>query len=299
MYPFKLLRPATLEETREARAGEPEAMYLSGGMTLIPSLKAHLATPPMLIDLHGIDQMNGIALRDGVLRVGALTTLAAMANASIVSGAIPELARMAGLVADRHVRNRGTIGGSIANNDPSADYPAAVLALGTTIVTDQRRIPADNFFRGLFETDLEPGEILVALEFPVPTAAAYAKYAHPASGYAVAGVFVARVEDGWRVALTGSGEDGVIRLPELEARLDAGDRGTDGIDLAELPVLEDAAFPVDFRRHMILRLYRAALARLQTNAGFSRRGWIGGRSRAPCRAGRRDDTRSARASNAP
>ncbi|BCH21494.1 FAD binding domain-containing protein [Mesorhizobium sp. L-8-3] len=262
MHPFRLLRATTLEEARSARAAEPESMYLSGGMTLVPSLKMHLLTPTMLVDLRGVEEMTGIALRDGVLRVGALTTWAVMQNSFTVNEAIPELARMAGRIADRHVRNRGTIGGSIANNDPAADYTSAVLALGATLITDRRRILADEYFSGLFQTALEGDEILVALEFQVPDAAAYAKFAHPASGYAVAGVFIARFGDDWRVTVTGSGEGGVFRLPVIEAALGAGQRSTDSIDLSTAPIMDDAAFPTDFRRNMILKLCRDALARL-------------------------------------
>lgn len=263
MNTFDIIRPGTLAEAVTAYRNHGDAMYLSGGMTLVPSLKAHLAAPGLLIDLTAITELHGIFHEDDVLRIGALTRFADVAASSTVAAAIPALAAMAGLVADRHVRNRGTLGGSVANNDPAADFPAAVLALGATLVTDRRRIAAEAYFTGLFETALEEGEILAALEFPVPDAAAYAKHPHPASGYAVAGVFVARFGADWRVAVTGSGAEGVFRLTAAEAAMIAGGpAATIPVAHADLPLFDDPAFPAPFRAAAIGWLLSEALGAL-------------------------------------
>jgi aerobic carbon-monoxide dehydrogenase medium subunit len=263
MYPVDVTRPTTLQQAVTSFRASGDAMFLSGGMTLVPSMKAHLTAPQVLVDLSGVTEMHGMTDTGASLRVGALTTLATMAASGIVKTALPELARIGGMIADRHVRNRGTIGGSVANNDPAADYPAAVLGLGATLTTNRRAIDADAYFTGLFETDLEEDEILVAIDFPKPLRAAYAKYAHPVSGYAVAGVFVAQFADVWRVAVTGSGAEGVFRLTSLEQALS--DHGPETAlphaDFDSCALLSEPAFPEDFRRAMIRHLARDALSR--------------------------------------
>lgn len=265
MNPVEIVRPDTLSEALEAFRASNEAMFLSGGMTLVPSMKAHLASPDRLIDLSGIAEMTGIEDRGASLRIGALTRLADMATSPAVASAIPELARMAGMIADRHVRNRGTIGGSVANNDPAADYPAAVLGCGATLITDRREIAADDYFTGLFETALKEDEILVAIDLPKPLNAGYAKHFHPASGYAVAGVFAARFDRGWHVAVTGSGSEGVFRFRDLEDALSAhpAEQAVATVDVASLDVIDEPAFPAAFRRDAIRWLAREAIARCQ------------------------------------
>lgn len=263
MNAFELIRPATLDAAVAAFRAHDEAMYLSGGMTLVPSLKAGLAAPGLLVDLSGIEDLHGISLQGDRLRIGALTRFADLAASAEAARVLPALGRMVETIADRHVRNRGTLGGSLANNDPAADFPAAALALGATLVTDRRRIEADDYFTGLFSTALDEGEILAAIELPVPLAAAYAKHEHPASGYAVAGVFVARFADGLRIAVTGSGEDGVFRLTRAEEVLGQ-DPQADPLtmDIGDPALLDDRAFPADFRAAAIRWLLRDALAGL-------------------------------------
>ena len=265
MNPVEIVKPDTVAAALAAFRASDEAMFLSGGMTLVPSMKAHLAAPERLIDLTGIAEMTGIEDRGASLRVGALTRLADMANSPVVAVAVPELRRMAGMIADRHVRNRGTIGGSVANNDPAADYPAAVLGCGATLITDRREIAADDYFTGLFETALEDDEILIAIDLPKPMSAGYAKHFHPASGYAVAGVFVAHFDVGWRVAVTGSGSEGVFRFTDLELALanHSSETALAAIDVSKLDVIDEPAFPVAFRRDAIRWLALEAIARCQ------------------------------------
>ena len=188
-----------------------DARFLAGGMTLLPTMKQNLATPASLVDLSGLPRLVGISEVDGAIEIGAMTTHAAVAASDLVRARVPALATLAGGIGDPAVRNRGTIGGSLANNDPAADYPAGVLGLGATIVTDRREIAADDFFVAIFTTALEPGELITAVRFPVPLAAGYAKFRSPASRYALVGVFVARFPDGVRVAVTGAGAIGLSR----------------------------------------------------------------------------------------
>jgi carbon-monoxide dehydrogenase medium subunit len=176
MYPLTYHRPRTLAEAKALFADAPDAAFMSGGHTLVPTLKQRLAAPSDLVDLTAIPEMRGLVTAGGKLKIGAAMTHAEVAASPIVRDAIPALAGLAGSIADRHVRHRGTIGGSTANNDPAADYPSAVLSLGATVVTDRREIPADDFFTGLYETCREPGEIVVRIDFPIPDSAAYAKF---------------------------------------------------------------------------------------------------------------------------
>jgi carbon-monoxide dehydrogenase medium subunit len=215
-------RPASLADAARLFAGFDEPAFLSGGHTLIPAMKQRLAAPSDLIDLTRIEGMRGIRLDGDTLVIGAATTHAEVAASDVVRRAIPALAGLAGSIGDPMVRHRGTIGGSVANNDPSADYPSAVLALGASVVTDRRSIAADDFFTGLLATALAPGEIVTAIRFPVPASASYAKFRNPASRYAMAGAFVARLKGGAvRVAITGTGASGVFRATAFEKALAA------------------------------------------------------------------------------
>lgn len=215
MYDFAYHKPSSLAEAVKLLA-DPEAKALSGGQTLLPALKHRLNRPSSLVDLTGIAEMKGIRREGDTLVVGALSRHADIQDSDVVRQAIPALARMAGHLGDTQVRNRGTIGGSLANNDPAADYPAAALALGARFVTDRREIGADEFFQGMFTTALEPDELVVALRFPVPEKAGYAKMRNPASRYVLTGVFVAKGPAGVRVVVNGAGP-GVFRQAEMEA----------------------------------------------------------------------------------
>ena len=218
MHPFAYHRATSLDEAREALRSAEDGLYLAGGMTLIPTMKQGLAMPSDLVDLAGIEDLRGIADEGDTLRIGAMTSHATVAASDVVKQRLPALADLAGGIGDPAVRARGTLGGSIANNDPAADYPAAVLGLGATVVTSEREIAGDDFFTGMFETALAPGEIITAVRFPVPKRAAYVKFPNPASRYAVVGVFIAETADGVRVAVTGAAPC-VFRVAEMEAAL--------------------------------------------------------------------------------
>ncbi|MFQ5624026.1 MAG: FAD binding domain-containing protein [Paracoccaceae bacterium] len=216
MYDFEFVKPSTVADAVAALAAE-DAQALGGGQTLIPALRQRLASPSKLVSLGGIAEMQGVTASGDTLSVGGATTHATVAAEA--AGAFPALAAMAGRIGDPAVRNRGTIGGSVANNDPSADYPAALLATGATVNTNTRAIAADDFFQGMFTTALEDGEIITSVDFPIPQAASYQKFEQPASRFALVGVFVAKSASGVRVAVTGASEDGVFRWSEAEAAL--------------------------------------------------------------------------------
>ena len=218
MYDFAYHRPKTLAEATAALKGKPEARAMSGGMTLIPTLKQRLAKPSDVVDLNGIKDLAGIKVDGAGVTIGGMTRHADVASSADVKKAIPGLSHLANHIGDPQVRNRGTIGGSVANNDPAADYPAAVLALGATITTTSRTIAADDFFKGLFETALEDGELITSISFPKPEKAAYMKFPNPASRYAMVGVFVAKTSNGIRVAVTGAGPC-VFRVKAMEDAL--------------------------------------------------------------------------------
>ena len=216
MYSFDIQRPTSVADA-VAALGTDEAQPLGGGQTLIPTLKQRLAAPSVLVSLSGIAEMKGVCtMDDGRLSIGGGTTHAIVAAEAT---AYPGLASLAANIGDPAVRNRGTIGGSLANNDPSACYPAAALGSGATIVTNGREIEADDYFQGMFATALDEGEIITEVRFPVPEKSAYAKFEQPASRFALVGVFVAKFADGVRVAVTGASEDGVFRWSEAEAAL--------------------------------------------------------------------------------
>lgn len=218
MYSFTYTRAKSLAEARDMLARDQDAKLLSGGMTLIPTLKQRLASPSQLIDISRIAELHGITLNGDRVEIGATTRHVEVSRSDVVRQKIPALAHLASQIGDPQVRNRGTMGGSVANNDPVADYPAAVLGLGATVKTAQREIAADDYFRGMFETALEAGEIIIGFSYPVPKRAAYVKFPHPVSGYAMVGSFVAETAGGVRVAITGAGP-GVFRWKEAEAAL--------------------------------------------------------------------------------
>jgi carbon-monoxide dehydrogenase medium subunit len=218
MYNFEFEKPATIADAVAAMGGD-EAQALGGGQTLLPTMKQRLASPGTLVSLTGIGEMQGICTGDdGALCIGGATSHAAVAAGG---GAYPAVAALAAQIGDPAVRNRGTIGGSLANNDPSACYPAAALGSGATIVTNAREIAADDYFQGMFATALNEGEIITEVRFPVAEAAHYEKFVQPASRFALVGAFVAKYAGGVRVAITGASEEGVFRWAEAEAALSA------------------------------------------------------------------------------
>ena len=218
MHNFEFAKPSTIADAARALAADG-AQALSGGQTLIPTMKQRLAAPGVLVSLTGIAEMRGVCTGDGGLHVGAATPHAVVAKEARAH--YPALAGLAGGIGDPSVRSRGTIGGSIANNDPAACYPSAVLASGATVETNRRRIAADDYFQGLFSTAVEEGEIVTSVVFPIPQKAAYVKFNQPASRFALTGVFVAKFASGVRVAVTGAGNDGVFRWDEAERALSA------------------------------------------------------------------------------
>jgi carbon-monoxide dehydrogenase medium subunit len=222
MYETTYHRPASVDDAAALFAAGSESRYLAGGHTLIPVMKQRLAAPSDVIDLGRIKEMVGIELSADALTIKAATTYFDITQNADVKKSIPAIAHLTSMVGDPAVRYRGTIGGSIANNDPAADYPAAVLALGATVKTNKRSIAADDFFKGLFTTALEDGEIITAVSFPIPAKAAYSKMRHPASRFALTGVFVVKTKAGdVRVAATGASQNGVMRVPAIEAALKA------------------------------------------------------------------------------
>jgi carbon-monoxide dehydrogenase medium subunit len=261
MYAFDYHKPRSLSEAAALLAEKPEARILAGGMTLIPALKQRLAAPGDLVDLSLVPDLAGITATDGEIVIGAMTQHDAVAHSDLVKARIPALAALAEGIGDPQVRNRGTIGGSIANADPAADYPAAIVALGATVVTDRRSIAGDDFFTGMFETALAPGEIVRQVRFPIARRAGYAKYPNPASRYAVVGVFVADTPAGVRVAVTGAGPS-VFRVPEMEAALSA-DFSAEAIAGLSVPAGDLNADPhatAEYRAHLITVMARRAVA---------------------------------------
>jgi carbon-monoxide dehydrogenase medium subunit len=262
MRDFAYHRPGTLQEAVSLRGGAADGAYLAGGMTLIPTLKQRLAQPSDLVDLAALNDLAGVRTEAGAIVIGAMTRHAAVAASAEVRRAIPALAALAGEIGDPQVRNRGTLGGSVANSDPAADYPAAVIALGATIRTDRREIAAADYFRALFETALTPGELIREIAFPIPRRAAYRKFRHQASRYAVAGVFVADFGDGdVRVGVTGAGPC-AFRAAALEAalaqRLDPA--ALDGVAIDHSRFNSDLAASPEFRAQLVRAMAKRAVA---------------------------------------
>ena len=261
MHNFAYHRPSSLADAAKAIQGASDGKIVAGGMTLIPTLKQRLASPSDLVDLSRIGELKGIKVDAAGVTVAAMTPHAAVAHSADVKGAIPALAVLAEGIGDPQVRNRGTIGGSIANNDPAADYPAAVLGLGATVKTNKRDIKADDFFKGLFETALQPGEIITSVVFPKPEKAGYAKFGNPASRYAIVGVFVAKTGGGVRVAVTGAGP-GVFRVPDMEKAL-ASNFSADAVKGVKVPASglnSDMHGSAEYRAHLISVMAAQAVA---------------------------------------
>jgi carbon-monoxide dehydrogenase medium subunit len=263
MYAFDYQRPATLSDAARLLGDGSGAKVLAGGQTLIPTLKQRLANPPLLVDLSGLAELRGVARSGDALEIGAMTTHAEVVESPVVRSAIPGLAELAESIGDPQVRNRGTIGGSIANNDPAADYPAAVLALNATLRTSKREIKADDFFQGMFQTALGEDEILTRIVFPIPSKFAYAKFANPASRYAIVGVAVASGAGGVRVAVTGAGQNGVFRIPQMEAALTANftPQALSGIGVDPSQMNADLHADANYRAHLVTALAKRAVAK--------------------------------------
>lgn len=261
MYRFTYHQPATLDAAVQLASSTEDGSYLAGGMTLLPTMKFRLANPSDLIDLGGVEALRGISEEDGRLRIGASSTHAEVAAAALVADRMPALAELASRIGDPAVRNRGTIGGSIANADPAADYPAALLALDAEVITNQRTIAAVDFFTGFFSTALEPGELVAAVRFATPAQAAYQKAPNPASRFALVGVFVARHADGVRVAVTGAGPY-ATRYPAFEAALDASftPEAAAGVPVDDAGLTSDLHASAAYRAHLIGIMAKRAVA---------------------------------------
>jgi carbon-monoxide dehydrogenase medium subunit len=261
MYAFEYHRPATVAEAVSLLQGASDGKLLAGGHTLIPTLKQRLASPSDIIDLGAIAELKGIRQEGDRLIIGALTTYSEVVESETARSMIPALAQLASHIGDSQVRNRGTIGGSIANNDPASDYPAAVVGLNATVRTNQREIAADDFFLGMFETALGDDEVITAVSFPKPAKAGYMKFPNPASRYAIVGVMVAQTGGGVRVAVTGAGPC-VFRMPEFEQAL-ASNFSPDAIkDLGVNPngLNSDIHASAEYRAHLVGVMARRAVA---------------------------------------
>ena len=265
MYPFDYQRAASVADAAALLSRNPDAKLLAGGQTLVGAMKLRLAAPPQLVDLGAIADLRGIKADGGTLSIGAMTSHAEVAGSKDVKQRIPALASLASTIGDRMVRNMGTIGGSIANSDPAADYPAGVLGLGATVNTNKRKLAADQFFKGMYETALEPGEIIVSVSFPVPKRAGYAKFKNPASRYAIVGVFVCEGPGGVRVAVTGAGPS-AFRVPEMEKALASkfSPDAVAGIKVSSSGLNSDIHASSEYRAHLVTvmakRAVQAALA---------------------------------------
>ena len=261
MYDFTYKKAASIDDAAKLVTGAEEGRYLSGGMSLIPTIKLRLSKPSDLIDLAEIGDLAGIKVDKNGVTIGAMTRHAHVHASKEVKEAIPGLASLAGKIGDPQVRNRGTIGGSIANNDPAADYPAAVVGLGATVHTNKREIAGDDFFTGLFETALEPGEMVTKVVFPIAKRGAYMKFPNPASRFAIVGVFAAEAADGMRVAVTGAGAC-VFRVKEMEdalAKSFASDAVAD-IKISDGDLNSDIHASAEYRAHLVTIMAKRAVA---------------------------------------
>jgi carbon-monoxide dehydrogenase medium subunit len=268
MKSFDYHRPKSLAEVNTLLTSTPEARPFAGGMTMIPALKLRLAAPSALVDLGGVAELRGIRVTTGSVTIGAMTRHVEVERSAEIRSVIPALADLAAGIGDPQVRNRGTIGGSIANNDPSADYPAAVLGLGASVTTNRRSIAADAFFTAMFETALAVGEIVTSVSFPVPLAAAYEKFRSPASRYALVGVLVAKTKTGVRVAATGAGPC-VFRAKNLESALSEkfAPDAVAGIRVPAQGLSTDLHGDAEYRAHLIAVLTRRAVAKVLAHSG--------------------------------
>lgn len=262
MYAFNYHRPSSLDDAAKKAAEADDGKLLAGGMSLLPSMKLRLSAPSDLVDLAAVDGLKGISVSGKTVTIGAMTRHVEVQTSAEVQKAIPALAALAGGIGDPSVRNRGTIGGSLAHSDPSACYPSAVLGLGATVETNKRKIAGDDFFVGLFETALEPDEIIKAVHFPVPDAAGYEKFPQPASGFAMVGAFVSRTGKDVRVAITGA-KDHVFRVPEMEKAL-AANFSADAIASIALPaddMMSDIHCSAEYRAHLVTVIAKRAVAK--------------------------------------
>jgi|TARA_B110000211_G_C14017577_1_gene526070 carbon-monoxide dehydrogenase medium subunit len=260
MYEFSYHKSASVDGAVEAMNKAEDGKFVAGGQTMLPTMKHRLAAPSDIIDLGGIAELVGITVEGDSIHIGAMTTHAAVAASGDVQTMIPMLAKLAGNIGDPAVRNRGTIGGSIANNDPAADYPAAVLALGATVKTNKREIAGDDFFTGMFETALADDELITSVSFPKPTAAAYMKFENPASRYAIVGVCVAKTDDGIRVAVTGA-TPCVHRGKQLEEALkgEFSSAACVGVDVPEDQMNADIHASAEYRAHLVKVMTKRAV----------------------------------------
>lgn len=260
MYPFNYQNPKTVAEAAAALTKGGDARLLAGGQSLIAAMKLRLSAPTDLIDLAGIRELTGIKVEGSAITIGAMTRHAEVARAKDIQAKIPALASLAGGIGDRMVRNMGTIGGSLAHNDPVADYPAAVLGLNATVNTNKRKIAAGEFFKGMFDTALQPGEIIVSVSFPVPKRAAYVKFRNPASRYAIVGVFAAEMASGVRVAVTGAASS-VFRVAEMEKALTAkwSPAAIEGIGVPADKLNSDMHASAEYRAHLVTVMARRAV----------------------------------------
>ncbi len=261
MYNFNYQRPASLDEAIQALANSDDGVLLAGGHTLLPTMKQRLAQSSDLIDLSAVPDLDGISRDGDNLVIGAMARHSQVADSDVVGQAIPALAKLAGGIGDPQVRNRGTLGGSVANADPAADYPAALVALNATVKTNKRNIPADDFFTSLFETALEDDEIITSVSFQIPDQAAYMKFPNPASRYAMVGVFVAKSGAGVRVAVTGAGAS-VFRVAEMEQALGANfsAEAIEGMSVADDDLNEDLHASPQYRAHLVSVMAKRAVA---------------------------------------
>lgn len=269
MYAFNFERPTTVRQAASLIAKNSEAKLLAGGHSLIPVMKLRLASPPTLVDLSQIEDLRGIEVKGRSIEIGAMTAHDAVANSAEVQAELPGLASVPASIGDPHVRLVGTIGGSIANNDPNADYPAACLGLGATIITSKRKIAADEFFTGMFSTALEADEIITRVSFPIAKKAAYQKFKHPASGFALVGVFVSKRGPEIRVAVTGAGANGVFRVAEFEEALKTRfiAKSLEGLSVKPDGLNSDIHAGAEYRAHLIGVLARRAVAAATARGG--------------------------------
>jgi len=262
MYAFTFNRPQTVRQAANLLAKDEEAKILAGGHSLLPTMKLRLAKPSQLVDLSKIEGLAVIEVSGRSLTIGAMTTHNDVNTSPVVQQAIPVLAKVAGMIGDPAVRHRGTIGGSLANNDPNADYPAAALGLGATIITNTRRIKAEDYYTGMFSTALEPGEIIVKVSFPVPKKAAYQKFRNQASRFALVGVFVSKRGSENRVAVTGAGANGVFRVKSFEEALKKrfAPKSLEGMSIPADGMNADIHGSAEYRAHLVGVLARRAVA---------------------------------------
>lgn len=260
MYEFDYHKPGSLDEAAKLLSSEEDASVIAGGMTLLPTMKQRLAAPTSVIDLGGVPDIRGISTEGNSVVIGAMTPHNEVALDPTVRAKIPALAELAGQIGDAQVRNRGTLGGSIANNDPAADYPAAIVGLGATVRTNKREIAADDFFEDLFETALEDGEIVTQVVFPVPDKAAYRKFHNPASRYAIVGTFISSGPQGTRVAVTGAGSC-VYRVPDMENALASAwkPEAVAGVRISPDELNTDLHASAEYRAHLVTVMAKRAV----------------------------------------